>query len=401
MSIFHKKTVWIVILLILASMLIALCSVVAVDATERAAKRIPQSASSSQKASDGVRLQKQLGNAMRNRSRWLYDLMSLSGKAQPADSTNPQRIFEQAELCGVIGEYTGEDMYKPLDRSFVAKTMVKALGYKRRSPGYLADVVAADSDMQTMAYYGYFLPDVNSMMHPEAEITEKEYEGLIADLKLYRSLKGKTLLTFGDSIMYGSGNNGEGIADMFGVKYGMIVRDYSVPGSTMGTREDRGHIRDQVLKAVRDKVKPGLILINGGTNDMYNVPLGDFTAGYNMSEAYEYAFTEGMEKTLWTIQQNWRNVPVIYMRMHNMDFGSDQKERQFGERAMAIAGKWGVSTVDIFNDSDMNAEDPYTCNRYTYLKTSEGFVCDSVHPNALGYAKYYLPLLSEAVRDEY
>ncbi|WP_407383764.1 SGNH/GDSL hydrolase family protein [Ruminococcus sp.] len=401
MRIFQQKRIWIIALLLLASILITLLSVVVVDATERAAKKIPPAGSTAQKTSDGERLQKQLDQALLNRSRWLYDLMKLSGKAQPEDSANPQRIYEQACACGIIDKNETQDMYLPLERRFVAKTMVKALGYKRRSPGYLADVVAADSDMETMAYYGYFLPDGNAMIHPESKLTAQEYDALIDALTLYQSLKGKTLLTFGDSIMYGSGNQGEGIADMFGDKYGMTVHDYSVPGSTMGIREDRGHIRDQVLRAAIERIHPDLILINGGTNDMYNLPLGVLSTGFEKAMASESDFTEGMEKTLWSIRQNWRKTPVVYLRMHNMNFGSDTKERQFGERAMAVAEKWSIRTVDVFNDSEMNAEDAATCNRYTYLKTSEGYVCDSVHPNALGYAKFYLPLLSEAVTSEF
>lgn len=395
MRVLKSKRFWIIMLMAVALM-IGVCSVVAVNATEKTVKS-SSAAASAFKTTDSSRLYTQINSAMHNRSRWLYDLMSISGKAEPTDASNPEKIFAQARACGIVDDSVEQDMYLPLNRRFVARTMVKALGYKRRSIGYLADVVAADGDMATMAYYGYFLPDVNSMVHPDAEITDKEYDSLLSQLNAYRLLKGKTLLSFGDSIMYGTGNSGNGIADMFGEKYGMKVHDYAVPGSTMGYRENRGHIRDQVVRAIKDRIHPDLIFLNGATNDMYHLPLGNFTSGFDMSKAPEATFTEGMEKTLWSLRQNWRSVPVVYMRMHNMDLGDDKKEREFGERSLAIAEKWSLTAVDLYNGTDMNTELPETCNRYTYFETDNGFLCDSIHPNALGYAKFYLPSVTEAV----
>ena len=169
-----------------------------------------------------------------NRSRWLYDLITVSGKATLTDSGDAKKIFEAARNCGVISDYTEEDMVLPLTRFFVAQTTVRALNYKQRTPGHIADINSLQSAMATMAYYGYFLPDVNNMVYPDREITAEEYEGLLTQLERYRQLKGKVILAFGDSIMHGSGNNDEGIADMIAEKYGMTAHDYSVPGAAMG-----------------------------------------------------------------------------------------------------------------------------------------------------------------------
>ena len=380
--------------------MIGLCSVMAVNAALPA--QAVRSAVSAQEKPDGNPLTEQLDKALRNRSRWLYDLMTITGKGKPENSSNPQSIYDAAKKCGIIDSRAEQDMYLPLNRRFVAKTLVKALGYQSRTPCYLADVAATDSMMSTAVYYGYFLPDVNSMVYPDAAITESEYDDLIFQLNCYRQFKGKKLLSFGDSIMYGTGNDGEGIADMFAEKYGMTADDYAVSGATMGICKNHGHIRDQVMKAAKTiKYKPDLILINGGTNDMNNLPLGNLAAGSDLSKARETTFTEGMEKTLWSLQQNWSDVPIIYIRVHNMDYGADSNERTFGDRALAIASKWKVCTADVFNNTDFNSEDTYTRNRYTYLNNNhDGCEGDSIHPNALGYAKYYLPLLSKTVYDE-
>ena len=342
-------------------------------------------------------LNERIYSTTHNRSRWLYDLINASGKATLTDSSDPQKVFAAAQRCGVVSDYTEDEMYQPLTRLFVAQTTVKALGYKQRTPGRIADINSMQSEMATMAYYGYFLPDVNAMVHPDKEISVEEYESLLVQIDRYKHLKGKTILSFGDSIMHGSGNNDEGIADMIAEKYGMTAVDYSFPGASVGVRSGRRQIIDQIPLAVKDKIKPDIILINGGTNDMNSVPLGSYTEGYDMSDASAESFTGGLEKTLWSVIHHWYGVPVIYVRAHNMDLGSDNNEKRFGERAISVAAKWGVSSVDLYENSDMYTEDSYTCGRYTYVEPALGNIPDSVHPNALGYAKFYLPAVTDEI----
>ena len=395
-----RKKIWITALIIALLALVvgsaSIVSAIAQNVTSRP-KSMQESAPAVSDTMGEKMLYEQMYSVTHNRSRWLYDLLSASGKAKLSDSSDPQAIFAQAKSCGVIDSYTEEEMYLPLTRLFVAQTTVKALSYKQRSAGRITDITAMQGEMSTMAYYGYFLPDVNAMVHPDAQITADEYESLLTQLNRYARLKGKCVLSFGDSIMHGSGNNGEGIADMIAEKYGMTAYDYAVPGAAMGDRYGRGQIINQLQLAVADQVKPDIILLNGGTNDMNLVPLGDFTAGFDMSASSIETFTGGSEKTMWTIGNTWKNVPVIYVRAHNMNLGSDDNERLYGERALAIAKKWGAVSVDLYRDTDMNTENSYTCTRYTYVDPDAGNVPDSVHPTAIGYAKFYLPLISEAV----
>lgn len=335
-----------------------------------------------------------------NRSRWLYDLITVSGKATLTDSGDAKKIFEAARTCGVISDYTEEDMVLPLTRFFVAQTTVRALNYKQRTPGRIADINSLQSAMATMAYYGYFLPDVNNMVYPDREITAEEYEGLLTQLERYRQLKGKVILAFGDSIMHGSGNNDEGIADMIAEKYGMTAHDYSVPGAAMGLWVGRSHIIDQLRLALNDLIKPDIILINGGTNDMNHVSLGDFTEGYDMTNTSSENFTGGFEKTMWMLTNNYYRVPVVYVRAHNMDLGSDANERKFGERALDVVEKWNGTSVDIYRDTDLYTEDSYMRGRYTYFDPAFGNAPDSIHPNSLGYATYYLPLVTDEIMNQ-
>ena len=387
-----SKKFWIVMLVIAA----LVGSVVAVEAIDKKSDK-PTEPSAVATDSGGTTTE-QVARSLYSRGRWLSDLMILSGKADRQENPTAQSIVEQAKSCGILSRYDDEDLSQPLDRRFVARTMVKAMGYKNRSVGYLADVSSLDSDLATMAYYGYFLPDVNFMMHPDALVTSTEYEALLKELDRFRQLRGKTILSFGDSIMYGAGNGGEGIADMLAEKYGMTAADYAVSGAAIGIREGRGHIRDQLKSAISDKVQPDVILLNGGTNDMNWLELGEIGTGFDMSQREEEDFTGGLEKTFWSIKNTWKNVPVIFIRAHNMDWGDDLKERLFGQQALQVAAKWGVRSVDLY--SVLNTEDTDTAARYTFINADTENLADSIHPNAVGYAKFYLPAVAEKLINE-
>lgn len=398
----HKRNKWILLLAALFTVqAICLCCVSVAYAGSASALSKPDvtvKADAVQNNSPADWFSEKVYNATHTRSRWLYDLMSASGEEPSVSPGDGQAVFSLAKQRGIISSYSAGEPYQPVDRRFVAKTLVKALGYKNRVLGYLADVTAADRDLATVSYYGWFLPDINYKLFPEAEITPAEYDSLLEELSRCKLLRGKRVLSFGDSIMFGAGNSGEGVSDMIADKYGMICFDFAVSGASMGRCDGRGHIADQVRKAVSEKRQADVILLNGGTNDVNHTKLGELNSGFNMSDIKEDTFTDGFEKTMWLITNNWKNVPVIYIRAHNMDIGSDAREELVGERGVAVAGKWKAGIADLYTDSLMNTEDPLTRNRYTYLEPAT-HCCDSVHPTAVGYAKFYLPPVSRLLTD--
>lgn len=391
------KRFWIAALIaVIVLMIIGTSVVSAISNTTAEKSNIAYKTTMNDTAGDRT-LQKHIYEVMHNRIRWLYDLMIASGKADFAFTADGQMIFETARRCGIIGKFTDEDISKPLDRFFVAKTTVKAFGYQKKTVGCIADITEAQHPMDTMAYYGYFVPDMYDQVYPDRTITVEEYDELLMELKRYQQLCGKRILSFGDSIMHGNGNHEEGVADMIAEKYGMTAVDYSKPGESIGTRYTRGHIRNQMKEAYFKGEKADIILINGGTNDMGHTKLGSFTKGYDMTDAEEASFTGGLERSFWTLKNCWSGVPAIYIRAHNMNLVEDSIERQFGERALAVAEKWGIPAIDLYTDSGMNTEALHASVRYTMEDKNAVTGHDSIHPNALGYAKYYLPLICEAV----
>lgn len=328
------------------------------------------------------------------RADWLFDMMKsldlLPSGIRPADSG---ALYKAARGKGIIDE-DDSGAFIALTRGYAASTIVKALSYPEREVAPVADAVKGD-DIMTLAYYGYFVPDDDDMLHPEALVADGEYMGLLEELRRYTYLKGKSLLSFGDSIMFGAGSGGHGLAEVIAEKYGMTAKDHSVSGATFGIFTGRSHIADQIKYAVNAGDTADLIMINGGTNDAIHVSKGKISDSTQLKDFDEKTFAGGMEYAMALLEKYYSDTPVLYIRAHNMVLYDDEKEPDYGVTALKIAKKWSVPIVDIYEDTDFNTEDEYLSEKYT-LYREEFLRSDSIHPTALGYAKYYLPLVCSA-----
>ena len=326
--------------------------------------------------------------------RWLTDLSAVLELPTPL-SADSRSVFEAACQNGIIDNAEAEP-YSALTRRYVAATVVRALGYKAQKTDCAADLTKDDTDMSTLVYYGYFLPDDAGRVYPDATVTDAEYSMLLDELRRYMQLRGKTVLAFGDSIMYGTGNHGSGIADMITEKYGMKCVDCSVSGASFGVYGGHSHIPTQIKSAAAKKVMPDLILLNGGTNDMSYVTHGEIANGFDPKSFNERTYAGGFEYSLSLLQKYWNDVPVIYIRAHDMATVEDAVEQQYGETAMTITAKWRLPCVNIYDNTDFCTEDAAIREAYTDYREKYGH-CDGIHPTAYGYARFYLPLIAEEI----
>lgn len=324
-----------------------------------------------------------------------YNLPYELDKNIDANLFDNSELFVTAQKLGIIKDDGKRfDPYRALTRQYLALTLTNAVGYD----GYYNMSLADYSDINyprhvcAMVYFGYLKLNENNCFNPYAIVTSDELDYILSELDTLKILKGKTVLSFGDSIMHGSGNNDEGIADLIGERYLMKVHDYSKGGATIGYVSDREQISNQILTAIKDGVSADYILINGGSNDMRKICAG------KMSEDFEYGthgrkdYASGLEYAFGLLTDNYPSVPVTYVRAHNMNWCLESNEIHFGELALDICDKWGVKAVDIYNDTQFDAHNTQICCDYTvHTKTKKNG--DSVHPTRVGYYKYYLPLV--------
>lgn len=309
-------------------------------------------------------------------------------------------IYTNAMFAADMGAILGSDMSgisdpnAPLTRENASEIIVGAMGYGVRTAIPLSD---SESDaLKTAAYYGYLTPDAAYRIFPSRYITGAEYARFTAEADRFVRLSGKRILAFGDSIMFGKGNNGAGIVCMLCEKYNMSYSSYAYNGASFGTQNTRRHISDEILEAHNANCQADIILINGGTNDMSLVSKGSETDFFNPNDPDKSTLAAGMRLSMDLLREHFNGVPVLYIRSHNMNSCSDTLERQMGECAVRIAESSGVYVADIFSDTTLNTRSSTQCSRYTSNPAGSG-VGDSVHPNALCYAGFYLPLITERV----
>lgn len=445
------------------------------------------------------------GSVYGSRNRWIYELLCTKYDDVAANDFSEYTYEELSDLAHEYGALSPTGYFNDgmsLTRRFTADTLVNLYRYEPHALGNIYNIpgnntesfikrnrntyYAADtsySNINTVAYYGWFNPDYRNRLRLYDEVTADEWDHLMDELALYRTWHGKTVISFGDSGMQGRGNivkanratfesswrdinrkdfvnkrfprmneeMMEGPVEFIGEKYGMNHRDYSWSGSSMGTElEESGtyyrftnyasykcHIANQVRTAIRENQDADLVILNGGDNDVYypSIPYSAATPsryvhdwGYSAPEWFsnpdhrdfhythpeyfhyndskvvedysnETSFVAGTEMTFDLIRKNYSSAPVIYIRSHQIDYGSLEYQRVFQEKVLSIAAEKGVRTVDLFNLSDLDG-----CNKRMVAKFcydgywSDGSVDDSgVHPNGRGYSMHYLPHIEKVM----
>ncbi len=207
--------------------------------------------------------------------------------------------------------------------------------------------------------------------------------------RLRSILVGMKLMGFGDSIMEGGANNGDGIPQILGNRYNIRRSNYATGGATMGYNYYTTQIYPQIEQAHNDGQDADIILINGGTNDVNgatpNCPIGSFSTSFS-DPATVNTFTEGLDKCFYLIRNYWPRAIVMYVRAHNMSSRDEQRQIDYGNRAIEVCNKWGIRVVDIFNI--MNTHLPWFESQY---------LVDTTHPNQDGYDTFYIPEMESAL----
>ncbi len=221
-------------------------------------------------------------------------------------------------------------------------------------------------------------------------------------------IKGKNLLVFGDSIMYGSGNNGFGVGEYLARDCGAEVKKYCVGGARVGFYEGKNWMVEQVRRAVNERAQADVIVFNGFTNDCHtdesgncDVSLGEVSDGLEVADIFALGrgdadFSRCFESILSAFKTYFANAKLLFVRPHRMGKRGEAEQVKYGERAKELCRKWGIAVCDLYTDSGLDTfiaehRDKYTNDSYG---TGHG---DCTHPNSSGYEKFYMPLIEKAI----
>lgn len=215
---------------------------------------------------------------------------------------------------------------------------------------------------------------------------------------------------FGDSIMYGSGNDGFGVGEYLAKDLGFKLTKYCRGGARVGFFEGKNWMVDQIYKAVDDKAEADYIVFDGFTNDCnktdginYDVPLGEISEGFEGFDVFAIKkdetanFSYCFENIVAAFKKYFPKAKLLFVRPHKMGSRDEEIQRIYGERAVEICKKWGITVADIYNDTDLNTYLADHRDKYTADKNNEG-KGDSTHPNDLGYREKYMPLIEKTIK---
>ena len=248
---------------------------------------------------------------------------------------------------------------------------------------------------------GYVVEAENNTMLTYGSTPPEKYEyipyGYTLDGLLSSELKlvGKRVLVLGDSIAYGEGSSGSGIASILAEKYGCLTENYAVSGATV--IDSSNSILQQYEKIITDYTStafvcnPDYIIFDGGANDMVTDKLSELgtLSEYYGNEVTTDNFTGAFETLIRNLQTKFPQAKLIYFTNHRMQTRNKVNMDTYFNRAKEIMQKYGVEVVDITSISGLN-----TC-----IGTQHTNYCpDKTHPNKDGYLKFYIPYIVDAMK---
>ncbi len=88
---------------------------------------------------------------------------------------------------------------------------------------------------------------------------------------------------------------------------------------------------------------------------------------------------------------------LLFVRPHRMGRRGEAVQIEYGERAVQICKRHGVAVADLYAESGLDTflcghRDKYTCDSYNWG------IGDCTHPNALGYEKFYMPIIENKLK---
>ncbi len=219
--------------------------------------------------------------------------------------------------------------------------------------------------------------------------------------------KGKTLAVFGDSIMFGSGNNGKGVGEYLAEEYGFDLHKYCVGGARVGFYPGKHWVVEQIKQAIADDMLFDYIIFDGFTNDCNmtdgehcDVPLGETRPERTPYDVFAITkkddFSKCFESIVCAFANYFPNAKTLFIRPHKMGRRDARAQLEYGDRAAEICAKWNISVADLYNNSDLDTFDEQMRDLYTNDSYGWGRG-DCTHPNAEGYTKKYMPLIKEAL----
>ena len=201
----------------------------------------------------------------------------------------------------------------------------------------------------------------------------------------FSNISGKTVLWAGDSIANGEGNNNVSYANMISNQYSMPYTKYTAGGRCITKENGQTSVLD-VLPSMSSNAD--FVIFEGGWNDMYRVPLGVLSSGFNAS-LNEYTWIGALESLVKQALAKWPSAHIGFVLAHGATLSAEQITMQntFWDAAISVFNKWHLPYIDLRHNG-LCAYNNTLLDTYFMISQSTGHG-DGTHPNDLGYQMFY------------
>lgn len=194
-------------------------------------------------------------------------------------------------------------------------------------------------------------------------------------------LKGKNIVFLGSSVTKGFAAYGKSFVDMIAARTGANCVKEAVSGTTLVDDNAKSYVAR--LKALDPKTPCDLFVCQLSTNDATKKkPLGKVAAA---GEAFDTKTVCGaIEYIIDYAKKTW-NCPVAFYT--NPEYASPEY-KDMVEALYAIAKKWDVAVIDLWNDRELNTKE---AKKHSCMN-------DQIHPTKKGYA-LWTPVMEAALEN--
>lgn len=192
-------------------------------------------------------------------------------------------------------------------------------------------------------------------------------------------LAGKNIVFLGSSVTKGFAAYGKSFVDMIAARTGATCVKEAVSGTTLVDDNAKSYVAR--LKALDPKTPCDLFVCQLSTNDATKKrPLGKVAAA---GEAYDTKTICGaIEYIIDYAKKTW-NCPIAFYT--NPEYASPEY-KDMVEALYAIAKKWDVAVIDLWNDRELNTKEA----------KKRSCMNDQIHPTKKGYA-LWTPVMEAAL----
>lgn len=192
-------------------------------------------------------------------------------------------------------------------------------------------------------------------------------------------LAGKNIVFLGSSVTKGFAAYGKSFVDMIAARTGATCVKEAVSGTTLVDDNAKSYVAR--LKALDPKTPCDLFVCQLSTNDATKKkPLGKVAVA---GEAYDTKTICGaIEYIIDYAKKTW-NCPIAFYT--NPEYASPEY-KDMVEALYAIAKKWDVAVIDLWNDRELNTKE---AKKHTCMN-------DQIHPTKKGYA-LWTPVMEAAL----